>query len=508
MHEDSKAERRPYVAIYGDNEKQEATKAVWSLLSSHELKLASVNSITQLEELAPDAVLIIIRTQGVNDKNNDLAQRFLRDPRVVADIVALSNEPDVEERIKILAWGFDAIFNMDFLDYPDFKNVLLNRVEKGFISLENRIQQEEYRRFKAALSASPDAFIVFDQNNRLFFVSEHYQKAYPLAGRRLVRGMGVIEAFEMCSAEQGVTNGDPRYPGLRAFWERMDGEAEFITADGRIWHIKARKLPDGQGTIVTTADVTRFKSQQRELERKSVELAAALEKEQEASALQKQFINMVSHEFRTPLSIIDGNAQILQRRADTVDKETIQKRSKTIRNAVSRLIQLMEGVLSSSMLKTGTLELTPEPVDLKKLIRELCEEHADLHTTHRFTCDVERLPDSCILDRKYITLVLTNLLSNAVKFTRDTPKIDVRGWQESSSHIIVEFEDNGMGIPEAEIAKIFERYYRTTTASGIPGTGIGLNLAQHLTELHEGTIEVKSREGRGTKFVISLPLKL
>ncbi len=508
MHEEAKTERRPYVAIFGDNEKQEAAKAVWSLLSGHDLKLISVNTARELEEIAPDAVLILIVVRGVNDKNNELAQRFLRDPRVVADVVALSGEPDVHARVKILSSGYDAIFRMDFLEYgefPDFKTVLLNKVEKGFISLENRIQQEEYARFKAALAASSDAFIVFDDHRRLFFVSEHYRKAYPLCGGRLARGMTVMEAFEMCSAEQGVTEGDLRYSILQAFWNRLEGEIEFETADSRIWHIRAKKLPGGQGYIVTTTDVTKYRSQQEELEKKSADLAKALEKEQEAGAIQKQFINMISHEFRTPLSIIDGNAQILYKRADSLDQNTIRKRCRTMRNAVSRLIAMMEGVLSSSMLRTGDLTLTPEPVDLKGLMNELCEEHADLNPDHKIICDTAGLPDQCHLDRKLITIVLGNLLSNAVKFTGKNPQIRVRGWQEKD-RIIVEFQDNGIGISANEIPRIFDRYYRASTSSGIPGTDIGLNLAKHLIDLHNGKISVQSDKGKGSKFVISLPI--
>jgi PAS domain-containing protein len=188
MPEETKTERKPYVAIFGDNKSQRVTKTVWSLLSGYELKLASVDTVAELENIVSDAVLIIVVIQGVNDENIALARRFSHEPQVVADIVALAGDIDKKERIGILANGFDAVYNADFMDYPDFKYVLLNRVEKGFISLENRIQQEEYRRFKAALAASPDAFIVFDQNNKIFFVSEHYQKAYPRSGLRLVRG--------------------------------------------------------------------------------------------------------------------------------------------------------------------------------------------------------------------------------------------------------------------------------------------------------------------------------
>lgn len=269
MPDQAKAERKPYVAIYGDSKDQAITKGIWSLLSGYELKLASIDTLEDLERVAPDSVLIIIRTQDVNDENVSLARKISSEPRVVADIVALTEDARAADRVRILASGFDSIFKLEFLDYPEFKQVLLNRVEKGFISLENRLQQEEYHRFKAALAGSPDAFIVFDQNNKIFFVSEHYQNAYPHSGPRMVRGLDVMDAFEMGAREEGVTKDDPRYAAMRDFWSRLDGEVEFKMDDGRIWHLKARKLADGQGTIVTTADVTRYKHQQRELEKKN-----------------------------------------------------------------------------------------------------------------------------------------------------------------------------------------------------------------------------------------------
>lgn len=505
MPKEAKNINKPYVVVFGDKE-QGVTKVIWSLLSSHELQLANVSDIDELDEMASGAVLILIAIQGLDDKNTEIALKLAHNPRVVADVIAVTEDAGVDERLKILAMGFDAIFNLDFMDYPDFKTILLNRVEKGFISLENRIQQEEYRRFKASLAASPDAFIVFDENNKLFFVSEHYKKAYPLTGHRLVRGMDVMDAFVMCSEEQGVTEADPRFKGMQSFWSSMDGEVEFQNEE-RIWHIKAKKLPDGQGTIVTTTDITRYKNEQHQLEEKSENLSEALTKEQEASAIQKQFINMVSHEFRTPLSIIDGNAQILFRRARTIDEDTIQQRSRTIRSAVSRLVNMMEGVLSSNMLKTGKLDIVREPLDLGKLIQELCDEHADLSTKHDIKCDIERLPKECVLDRKLMTLVISNMLSNAIKFTRDDPVISVKGWQENET-IYLEFIDNGIGIPENEIDKIFKRFYRTTIASGISGSGIGLNLAKDLIEMHGGKIEVESKVGEGTKFVISIPAEV
>lgn len=505
MADQAKAERKPYVAIFGDSKDQATTKRVWTLLSSFELKLASVSTLAELENIVPDAVLILIKIQDLNDNNVELARMITENPRAVANIFALVDEADPDEKIKILAKGFDAIFHTEILDYPEFKQVLLNSVEKGFVSLENRIQQEEYHRFKAALSASPNAFIVFDQNNKIFFVSEHYQNAYPLSGPRMLRGVDVMDAFEMAAAEEGVDIHDSRYIAMRSFWSQLDGEIEFPMNNGRIWQMKAKKLPGGQGTIVTTIDITRFRNQQTELERKTMELANALEKEQEASNIQKQFINMISHEFRTPLAIIDGNAQILQRRVDTLDGEQIKKRSKTIRSAVSRLVNMMEGVLSSNMLKTGKLHFMPTNVDLKALIHELCDEYSDLYSACLIRKEIDELPGQLLLDSKLITLVISNLLSNAIKFSSEKAEIIVRGYTEGGL-IRIEFEDNGIGIPASEIQKIFDRFYRATTASGVPGSGIGLSLVKDLIDLHGGKVDVESTMGQGSKFVIFLPL--
>ena len=496
--------KKPYVVIFGDNEAHDLTKAIWSTLSGYELELINVDHADKLESVASDAVLILMAVDGPDDDNNQWASHLSHKPRVVADIIAVCDPTSDEMRLKVLSCGYDAMFNYSFLDKTDFKRVLLSRVEKGFNRLEHRVQQEEYSRFKASLAASPDAFIVFDENNKLFFVSEHYRKAYPQTGLRLVRGIDVMDAYEMCAAEQGVREGHPLYESLKLFWLEMDGEIEFEAEGGRIWHIKAKRLPDKQGTIVTTTDITRFRTQQKELQDQSSKLANSLEKEQEAGAIQKQFINMVSHEFRTPLSIIDGNAQILARRVDSLNEEDIKKRSKTIRSAVSRLVNMMEGVLSSNMLKTGKLKLEAEQTDLASLIQELCDEHADLSSQHNIIVKTHELPETVLIDKKLMTLVISNLLSNAIKFSDDSPEIKVSG-SIISDQIVLSFEDKGIGIPDNEISQIFDRFYRSATASGIPGTGIGLNLAKDLVELHNGSINVESEVGKGTKFVISIP---
>jgi len=102
-----------------------------------------------------------------------------------------------------------------------------------------------------------------------------------------------------------------------------------------------------------------------------------------------------------------------------------------------------------------------------------------------------------------MTLILTNLISNAVKFTKESPQIAVQARTEGNE-ITIEVIDNGIGIPEEELQKVFERYYRASTSTGIPGTGIGLNLVQDLLRLQKGRIGIESRLGEGTRFTINL----
>lgn len=506
MENPVKSDNKPLLLVYEVSGDVSLSKAIWSMASSHDINFKSVNSVESLYEFAPKASLIVFTIGTAGDDICKLVGELGQKPDVTADLMGFSPNATIEQRIAFLTYGFDYVFNNEFIKIPDFRQVLLKKMEKGRRRLETRVQQEEYKRFRASLSASPDAFIVFDENNKIFFVSHHYARAYPRSAHKLTRGMDVMEAFDMLSQDQGLTTSDPRYTRARKFWERLQGVEEFDMGDGRFWRMKAAKLDEGQGTIVTTTDISLYTKQKTDLEEAKLELEKTLATEQEASALQKQFVNMVSHEFRTPLTIIDGHAQILSRKAEEISAEDIRKRSKTIRSAVSRLISMMEGVLSSNMLKTGKLEIIPEPLDIRQFAHDLCEDHAELAKDHDIHLVCENVNTSVNVDKKIVSLILTNLLSNAIKYTKDDPQIHVFiGLKDKWLNIRV--KDNGIGIPYEEIPRIFERYFRASTASGIPGTGIGLSLVKDLVELYQGRLEVNSDAGKGTEFSVSLPIK-
>ena len=505
MENTVKSNAKPALIVYEASPDCPLGKSVWALMAGHDIRFVSAKTQEELQREAPAAALIILSANSPGDASCQITMSLAGNPLVTADLMGFVPNAAVEERINFLGYGFDYAFNEEFMKFPDFRKILLKKIDKGRMRLDNRAQNEEYLRFRASLSASPDAFLILDENNKIFFVSHHYKRAYPRSANLLIRGLDVTDAFEALAQEQGVLSNEARYHDLKKFWSDLDGMQEFETTDGRIWRMKASKLDDGQGTIITTTDITLYRTQKQELEKATAELKESLRNEKEAGILQKQFVNMVSHEFRTPLTIIDGHAQLLHRKAAEVSPADIQKRSKTIRSAVSRLVSMMEGVLSSNMLKTGNLEIIPELIDLKSFTRDLCDDHAELARSHKITLDTAGLPGRVSVDPKIVSLILTNLLSNAIKYTKDTPKILVF-LEVKDNWLKISVKDNGIGVPYDELPRIFERYFRASTATGIPGTGIGLSLVRDLVALYQGKLEVNSEIGQGTEFTVNLPL--
>jgi PAS domain S-box-containing protein len=231
----------------------------------------------------------------------------------------------------------------------------------------------------------------------------------------------------------------------------------------------------------------------------------ALDKERDLNALQRHFVSMVCHEFRTPLSVIDGNAQRVLRRHDKIAPDRIRQSMEKIRLTISRLTELMETVLSAARLEAGTIAFDPQPCNPVDIIVDVCSIYHDVYPDYQITTDLEGLPTVFRMDIKLIRQVLSNLVSNAIKYSPDGSKVWIRGHAEDDGAISISVRDEGVGIPEAELQRLFNRFFRASTSTGIAGTGIGLNMAKSLVEMHDGTIRVESVEGRGTMFTIWLP---
>ncbi|MGD1875899.1 MAG: ATP-binding protein [Kiloniellaceae bacterium] len=242
-----------------------------------------------------------------------------------------------------------------------------------------------------------------------------------------------------------------------------------------------------------------------EQQQQTLRLSTALEKEKEYSALHREFVSMVSHEFRTPVAIIDGAAQRIARRAEKDTPEELRERTEKIRSAAARMIELIDSTLSFSRLEAGTVELKRAPCDFAGLLTEICERQQSISKKHEIKLSIAGVPPELLIDASRMDQVITNLLSNAVKYSPTSSRIDVT-CRVQAGDVVVMVQDRGLGIPQDELPKLFEKFFRARTSTGIPGTGIGLHLVKLLTELHQGSIGVESSEGNGTVFTLRFPI--
>lgn len=281
---------------------------------------------------------------------------------------------------------------------------------------------------------------------------------------------------------------------------RQMTEAMYRLADGDLdVAIHATERRDEIGRMAQALQVFRANS---------IQLKSSLDKERELNGLQRQFVSMVSHEFRTPLAIIDGIAQRIQRRIDRLKPDDIKGTQQKVRIAVTRLTELMESVLSAARLEEGRIAFEPAACFLADLVTEIHGSYSDLNADRHIMLDVDRLPNHITADSKLLRQVISNLLSNAIKYSPDGTRIWIGGQLNERNELVIAVRDEGVGIPEPELAKLFDRFFRASTSTGIAGTGIGLSLVQHFVELHGGRIEVESVVGAGSTFSIHLPYRV
>lgn len=261
-----------------------------------------------------------------------------------------------------------------------------------------------------------------------------------------------------------------------------------------------KELTDHRDNLQTQVDEATS-----ELKIQAAELQEALKKEKELSALQRQFVSMVSHEFRTPLALIDSSAQLIKRRAHSITPcETIEK-IESIRAAIQRMTRLLESTLTASMLDEGRININVKECRVDKVLTEICSNHQRLTSEHKIDCKFGELPTTMTADAAALEQIFNNLLSNAIKYSPDSSLIEVFAEQDDDQ-IVIQVRDFGLGIDEDDLPNMFGRYFRAKTSAGIAGTGIGLNLARVFVELHGGSINVRSTKGEGSIFTIRLPI--
>jgi signal transduction histidine kinase len=244
-------------------------------------------------------------------------------------------------------------------------------------------------------------------------------------------------------------------------------------------------------------------------QRRLIEQAAALEQgldnERRLTAQQRDFVSMTSHEFRTPLTIIDAHAQRLIKMSEKLDPRDITERGARIRNAVQRITNIMDSLLGASRLLDGQAVFHPTELDPGELLRDACQVHRDANRGVVINEDLSPLPTSITGDPKLLFYAFSNLISNAVKYSPAGSPIEVIARQEPG-RLVIQVRDHGIGIPARDRGRLFERYFRGSNATAVAGTGVGLHLVSMVVTLHHGEVFAESLEGVGSRFIVHLPI--
>jgi signal transduction histidine kinase len=222
----------------------------------------------------------------------------------------------------------------------------------------------------------------------------------------------------------------------------------------------------------------------------------------------QQFSADASHELRTPLTIMRGEIEVALR------NQRLSKDSRELLNSINdeliRLSSIVESLMILVKSDTGRLVFNMQPIDLDEFIEELFEETKVLAESKRIRVKLERSqPIRINGDAVRLKQLFLNLIDNALKYTPPRGQVTLT-LTKKEGDAVLSVKDNGIGIPRKDQTKIFERFYRVDRSEDnvedAGGSGLGLSIAKWITEAHNGSIEVKSREGRGSTFVVRLPV--
>jgi two-component system phosphate regulon sensor histidine kinase PhoR len=223
-------------------------------------------------------------------------------------------------------------------------------------------------------------------------------------------------------------------------------------------------------------------------------------------SLRRDFVANVSHELRTPVTAIISAAETLESAA-TKDPKTAKRFVDIIQRNASRLKRLIEDLLDLSRIESRELKLNPERIEFAPFAAQLLGMFRERAEQKKITLRLDCARDAeTEADRRALEQVLTNLVENAVKYCPSGSRVIVRG-ERAHGSLRFRVEDDGPGIEEKHLPRLFERFYRVDTGRSreMGGTGLGLSIVKHLVEAMDGTIEVRSTVGKGTTFEVLLP---
>jgi two-component system cell cycle sensor histidine kinase PleC len=380
-------------------------------------------------------------------------------------------------------------------------------------------------RLRDAIETIPEAFVLWDANNRLVLCNSNFQELHDLPDEAITVGASyesLVAAGQKPVVRNKIATGGPSIPGARTFEAQLE--------DGRWLHISERRTKDG-GYVSVGTDITAIKTHEEKLidseqrlmatvadlrasQQRSAELtekyAAEKTRAEEANQAKTKFLANMSHELRTPLNAIIGFSEIMESNMfGPLGAEKYHEYCGDILSSGQYLLDVINDILDMSKIEAGRIRLDFEDLALDPLLGEAMRVVSARAQEKQLNLVARISPELRLrADRRALKQIALNLLSNAVKFTPEGGSVTVRG--RATDHcIVLAIADTGIGIAKDALTKLgrpFEQVESQLTKSH-QGSGLGLAIAKSLVELHGGRMRIRSTLGKGTLVVVRLPLE-
>lgn len=274
--------------------------------------------------------------------------------------------------------------------------------------------------------------------------------------------------------------------------------------DGSIFYADVVFTPiyDDKNVLKGFAKITRDISNQRKAEQDMLE---TLRREKELNEMKSRFVSLASHEFKTPLSVIQSSVSLIEKYPETEQQDKRLKHIHRIKSNVNNLKQILNDFLSLEKLEDGITENCPVETNPEHLLREVIHDMEEaLKARQEVNFHSAGEPRPVMVDAQLLRNVLNNLLSNAIKYSPEGSAIDCTLTYHAAT-VDITFKDRGIGIPLEERPHLFERFFRATNTTGISGTGLGLSIVRRYLDLLGGDIRLSGEPGEGSTFTLTLP---
>jgi len=379
-------------------------------------------------------------------------------------------------------------------------------------------------RLRDAIETIPEAFVLWDADNRLVLCNSNFQELHNLPDEAITVGASyesVVAAGSQPVVRNKIISNGNNVPGARTFEAQLE--------DGRWLHISERRTKDGGyvsvGTDITAlktheerlidsekkliASISDLKASQQRAEELAEQYAVEKTRAEEANQAKSKFLANMSHELRTPLNAIIGFSEIMESGMfGPLGADKYQEYCSDIHSSGQYLLDVINDILDMSKIEAGRIRLEFEDLALDPLLNEAMRVVGARAQDKALELSAKIDPELGLrADRRALKQIVLNLLSNAVKFTPQGGRVTVRG-RQTDGCIVLSIADTGIGIAQDALARLgrpFEQVESQLTKRH-QGSGLGLAISKSLVELHGGTMRIRSTPGKGTTVMVRLPL--